>query len=663
MPTKRVKGKKKLKSIKAKQSEGMGSKRRLAKLGKEQKKGYKGSAANYMTRSQALKRLQVTLRDFRKLCILKGIYPRDPKKKAKGHSQTYYYTKDIMYLAHEPVLNKFREMKTFLKKMNRAIGRNAIDDARRRHETKPEYTLDHIVKERYPQFIDAISDLDDALCLIHLFAMMPASKGIDAKRTTKCLELVREWQNYVVQTHSLTRVFVSIKGIYYQARVVGQDVTWLVPHQFTPTMDTHVDINVMMTFLEFYEVLLKFVNFKLYSDLGVRYPPQIDLKLDQGGVSLISSVKMIDTTAATEGGDEEEEEDVATAAFESSQVEERQVSASEEQSKARLSTVHAAIANLNAEEDDEEASTSLLEQRCIVEPLEKAFASNEFAQELHKEETKEKMASALFSGLRFFLSRECPHACLELVIRSFGGTVGWEGAGSPFNEKSDQVTHHLMDRPSQGHRYFNREYIQPQWVFDSVNTGMLLPVEKYAPGEALPPHLSPFVNDQEEGYIPEYRKKLDELKSAKDMIAREGDAGDSENDDESDEDDETQEEMYRKGLEAERQGIPFAPKDDEEDSDEEDSEDDHEIEEPQEPEEETTVTKKRSIEESTTTTNPKLTKKSKKAAEDQELKELAKSMMSKKAKRLYDRMHHGIDKKSAKVQALEDKRRELSSTN
>lgn len=638
----------------------MGSKRRLAKLGKEQKKGYKGSAANYMTRSQALKRLQVTLRDFRKLCILKGIYPRDPKKKAKGHSQTYYYTKDIMYLAHEPVLNKFREMKTFLKKMNRAIGRNAIEDARRRHETKPEYTLDHIVKERYPQFIDAIGDLDDALCLIHLFAMMPATKGIDAKRTTKCLELVREWQNYVVQTHSLTRVFVSIKGIYYQARVLGQDVTWLVPHQFTPTMDTHVDINVMMTFLEFYEVLLKFVNFKLYSDLGISYPPQIDLQLDQGGVSLISSVKMIDNTTADDEEAEAEAEDVANPAS-SSPIEERRMSASEEQSKARLSTVHAAIANLSAEEDDEEASTSSLfeQQRCIVEPLEKAFASNEFAQELHKEETKEKMASGLFSGLRFFLSRECPHACLELVIRSFGGTVGWEGAGSPFHEKSDQVTHHLMDRPSQGHRYFNREYIQPQWVFDSVNTGMLLPVEKYAPGEALPPHLSPFVNDEEEGYIPEYRKKLEELKSAKDMIAREGDAGDSENDDESDDDDEAQEEMYRKGLEAERQGIPFAPKDDEEDSDEEDSENDHE--EPQEPEEETTVTKKRSLEASTTT-NPKLTKKAKKAAEDQELKELAKSMMSKKAKRLYDRMHHGIDKKSAKVQALEDKRRELSST-
>ncbi|KAF0712067.1 hypothetical protein AaE_012138, partial [Aphanomyces astaci] len=75
MGTKRVKGKKKLKSIKTKQTDLHGSKRRLVKLGKEQKKGMKGIVANYITRSQAIKKLQITLKDFRRLCILKGIYP------------------------------------------------------------------------------------------------------------------------------------------------------------------------------------------------------------------------------------------------------------------------------------------------------------------------------------------------------------------------------------------------------------------------------------------------------------------------------------------------------------------------------------------------------------------------------------------------------------
>ena len=69
----KVKGK----SIKTKATgKSVGSKRRLARMGREQKKGHRGIAATYITRSQAVRKLQVSLRDFRRLCILRGIHPR-----------------------------------------------------------------------------------------------------------------------------------------------------------------------------------------------------------------------------------------------------------------------------------------------------------------------------------------------------------------------------------------------------------------------------------------------------------------------------------------------------------------------------------------------------------------------------------------------------------
>jgi hypothetical protein len=44
-------------------------------MGKLKKKGQEGAAKTYITRNQALKLLQLSLPDFRRLCILKGVYP------------------------------------------------------------------------------------------------------------------------------------------------------------------------------------------------------------------------------------------------------------------------------------------------------------------------------------------------------------------------------------------------------------------------------------------------------------------------------------------------------------------------------------------------------------------------------------------------------------
>ena len=47
-----------------------------------------------------------------------------------------------------------------------------------------------------------------------------------------------------------------------------------------------------------------------------------------------------------------------------------------------------------------------------------------------------------------------------------------------------------------------RIYVQPQWVWDCINEGKLLKPDAYAPGETLPPHLSPWVKPKEGQYDP-----------------------------------------------------------------------------------------------------------------------------------------------------------------
>ena len=68
--------------------------------------------------------------------------------------------------------------------------------------------------------------------------------------------------------------------------MLGEQITWLVPHAFPTNLPDDVDFRVMGTFVEFYTSFLKFVNFKLYNTRNLLYPPKINLKLDAAGVQL-----------------------------------------------------------------------------------------------------------------------------------------------------------------------------------------------------------------------------------------------------------------------------------------------------------------------------------------------------------------------------------------
>jgi pescadillo protein len=65
--------------------------------------------------------------------------------------------------------------------------------------------VNHLVKERYPTFFDAIKDLDDPLCLINLFASFPSNKdlGVPREKIEKCIKLSREFNLYIIKSQSL----------------------------------------------------------------------------------------------------------------------------------------------------------------------------------------------------------------------------------------------------------------------------------------------------------------------------------------------------------------------------------------------------------------------------------------------------------------------------
>ena len=67
-----------------------------------------------------------------------------------------------------------------------------------------------------------------------------------------------------------------------------------------------------------------------------------------------------------------------------------------------------------------------------------------------------------------------------------------------------------MDRPAKATEK-GREYVQPQYILDSINNLFLLPTKPYMPGVPAPAHLSPFIDDAETGYIPDRQREINSL--------------------------------------------------------------------------------------------------------------------------------------------------------
>jgi pescadillo protein len=124
-------------------------------------------------------------------------------------------------------------------------------------------------------------DLDDGLCLVHLFATLPREAGVNAALLEDSARLSKEFQAYICRTHSLRKVFLSIKGVYYQAEIQGQVITWLAPYTFAQEKPGDVDFRIMATFLEFAVTMQRFVNFKLFHDINLTYPPRLKENVEE----------------------------------------------------------------------------------------------------------------------------------------------------------------------------------------------------------------------------------------------------------------------------------------------------------------------------------------------------------------------------------------------
>ena len=205
--------------------------------------------------------------------------------------------------------------------------------------------------------------------------------------------------------------------------------------------------------------------------------------------------------------------------------------------------------------------------------MEEAFAESEEARELLRKQREAKQRTNLFAGKVFFLAREVPRGMLEFVLRSFGGKVGWEGPHSPLSPADPAITHVIVDRPAPAQGLQSprgdREFVQPQWVLDCVNNNLIIPADRYAPGKTLPPHLSPFVDNQAEGwkrgnrvtgrYTPEYQKEIDAMKRSAEgtegTAGTQGAAGDDEEGNRGNGETEKPEDVGRFAREIEREEI------------------------------------------------------------------------------------------------------------
>ncbi len=451
----------------------------------------------------------------------------------------------------------------------------------------------------------------------------------------------------------------------------------------------------MGTFVEFYMTLLGFVNFRLYTSIGLKYPPKFDeTKDDQAGGLGAFTLEGVNLASDADGANA-----LADGAV------------SHEPNPAVQAEVDKVVQELRATDpadgDKPRSAKDAAEDEPAADGFDKFEPVAPGGDLLPQPSYSTQNPGALFSKCTFFLSRETPRQPLEFILRAFGcKRVGWDavlGDGAFTTDELDPtITHQVVDRPvvqaavnpggdgednqtsqklGSNKRVVGRIYVQPQWVWDSVNDEELMRPDLYAPGAQLPPHLSPFVKSVQGQYDP--TMPLDEQETEAEALEAASDSDEVEDEGEQEEvaEDDGQDSLAVKPFDDADGEMDVANSDSETDeadqanddtfggfSDGEAGADDSDDEEAsaalqrqRELEAELTGKPVRSQE-----LDPKVKAKAearkaleRKTKEQEEELNRAKGMLAKKKRRLYDQMVYGNSKRSSEDEKLRAKRRKI----
>jgi pescadillo len=344
----------------------------------------------------------------------------------------------------------------------------------------------------------------------------------------------------------------------------------------------------MLTFLEFYQTFLSFINYRLYTSINLVYPPKVDIDQDDAGAGLLAYQIQPKT-----------EEPKAIA--DSNEANTLPVKDITQQLATLPSTLNSLVGGEATSPKDAPPETN----DDVLDTFTSQDPSSALPQPI---DSTPEISNALFQGLNIYLSRETPVDALTFLLLSFGVTslsTDPISGPSPYPESDARITHQIYDRSRLPESIVpGRKYVQPQWVVDSINKGILQDEGLYVPGAELPPHLSPFVEKSVGTYDPEESVEVE-------------DEEEEEVDEEEVEDQDTE---YQRELVAEAAGVA------------------------------TKESKKN---------KKKKSKKDVDAEADREGKDMAKIMLSNKKKRLLEAMEYGNNKRRGELEKLKGRKRQL----